>query len=178
MGADTETEDKKMLLICTASHEHNRELAEQIGRCAQRARVHYEIVDLTEFDLPLYTSKSESHEADTTALQEVFSRATAIFVLAPEYNGSIPPVLTNAIAWLSTIGKDFRTLFNGKVVALGTHSGGPGHKVLMAMRIMLAHLGCHIIGREISSHGGKPAADSSIEAILAEITQLKPQLTH
>ena len=166
-----------MLLICTASHEHNRELAEQIGRCAQKARVAYEIVDLTEFDLPLYTSRSTSIEADTTALREAFGRATAIFVLAPEYNGSIPPVLTNTVAWLSTLGKDFRALFNGKVVALGTHSGGPGHKVLMAMRIMLAHLGCHVIGREISSHGGKPAADSSIEAILAEITQLKPHLT-
>jgi NAD(P)H-dependent FMN reductase len=96
-------------------------------------------------------------------------------LLSPEYNGSIPPILTNAIAWLSTSSDDFRALFNGKLAALGTYSGGHGQKVLMAIRIQLSHLGCHVLGRELQANSKKPLQDRSIEAVLSELVRYTPK---
>ncbi|MBV72165.1 MAG: NADPH-dependent oxidoreductase [Myxococcales bacterium] len=161
-----------MLLICTASHGKNKDLADTIWSQARADGIDCELCDLTRYSIPLYTSRSEDNDADVDELDALFGRAKAFFVLAPEYNGSIPPSLTNAIAWLSTRSHDFRTLFNGKPVAIGTHSGGQGQKVLIAMRIQFAHLGCHVVGRELLTSSSKPVKSASIEAILSEIRKL------
>ncbi|MEE2756217.1 MAG: NAD(P)H-dependent oxidoreductase [Myxococcota bacterium] len=161
-----------MLLICTASHGKNKDLADTIRSHASAAGVDCALCDLTEYSIPLYTSRSDDTDADVDALEALFKSAKAFFVLAPEYNGSIPPSLTNAIAWLSTRSSDFRALFNGKPLAIGTHSGGQGQKVLIAMRIQFAHLGCHVMGRELLTSSSRPVNPASIDAILSEIRTL------
>jgi chromate reductase len=95
-------------------------------------------------------------------------------ICAPEYNGSIPPVLTSAIAWLSVQGEDFRSLFNGRPIAIATHSGGGGHTVLTALRLQLAHLGAQVVGRQLVSNNAKPAKDSSIADLLARLQTMTP----
>jgi NAD(P)H-dependent FMN reductase len=95
-------------------------------------------------------------------------------ICAPEYNGSIPPVLTSAIAWLSVQGDDFRLLFNGRPIAIASHSGGGGVEVLTALRIQLAHLGAHVVGRQLVATRARPAADDSIDDIVARLAQLQP----
>jgi NAD(P)H-dependent FMN reductase len=93
---------------------------------------------------------------------------------APEYNGSIPPVLTSAIAWLSVSDPDFRTLFNGRPVAIATHSGGGGYNVLTALRMQLAHLGAHVVGRQLVANAQKPAQDTSIDDLVSRLAQMEP----
>ena len=44
-------------------------------------------------------------------------------ICAPEYNGSIPPILSNFIAWLSISGADFRNFFNGQIGKFELASG-------------------------------------------------------
>jgi chromate reductase, NAD(P)H dehydrogenase (quinone) len=90
-------------------------------------------------------------------------------VLAPEYNGSIPPVLNNAIAWLSVSTSDWREAFNGKPVALGTFSGGPGASVITAMRLQFAYMGANVIGRCLTANGQKPATEESMDAVLDQL---------
>ena len=94
-------------------------------------------------------------------------------VCTPEYNGSIPPVLTSAIAWLSVQGDDFRTLFNGRPVAMATHSGGGGYTVLTALRLQLAHLGAHVVGRQLVSNKSQPAKDASISDLIVRLLHLQ-----
>ncbi|MEB3171260.1 MAG: NAD(P)H-dependent oxidoreductase, partial [Synechococcaceae cyanobacterium] len=87
---------------------------------------------------------------------------------------SIPPVLTSAIAWLSVQGDDFRALFNGRPIAIATHSGGGGVEVLTVLRIQLAHLGAHVVGRQLVATRAKPAKDESIDDLIARLSQLQP----
>jgi NAD(P)H-dependent FMN reductase len=95
-------------------------------------------------------------------------------ICAPEYNGSIPPVLTSAIAWLSVQGDDFRTLFNGRPVVIATHSGGGGQGVMTALRLQLAHLGAHVVGRQLVSSTTNKAKDESIADLIDRVKQLQP----
>jgi len=162
------------LLILTASHNRNLQLAELVLAASQAAGLPATIIDLTALELNLYTSRGESQGpgAGFRQLHQAMAASSGLWICAPEYNGGIPPSLTNAIAWLSRAAEDFRALFNGKPVALATHSGGGGQKVLSAMRIQFSHLGCIVPGRELLSHGGKPANPDTITAMVAQMQRL------
>ena len=95
-------------------------------------------------------------------------------ICAPEYNGSIPPVLTNAIAWLSVQGDDFRMLFNGRPVAMASFSGGAGIELLTVLRIQLTHLGAQVVGRTLAGNKARPPQDSSIQDVLKRLLQMSP----
>lgn len=162
------------LLILTASHNRNVQLAEQVLAASQKAGLPATILDLTALELNLYTSRGEAQGpgAGFQQLHQAMAAAGGLWICAPEYNGGIPPSLTSAIAWLSRAAEDFRALFNGKPVALATHSGGGGQKILSAMRIQLSHLGCMVLGRELLSHSRKPANPDAIAAMVAQMQRL------
>lgn len=79
----------------------NRQLADLAAETAPDG------VTLQRFDrlgeLPFYNEDidNESAPESVTALREAAARADAALVVTPEYNGSIPGVLKNAIDWLS-----------------------------------------------------------------------------
>jgi NAD(P)H-dependent FMN reductase len=135
------------------------------------------VLDLTELPLPLYTSRRHAAEgipAEVAGLSQRLAAAPRWLICAPEYNGSIPPVLTSAIAWLSVQGDDFRALFNGRPIAIASHSGGGGVEVLTVLRIQLAHLGAHVVGRQLVATPAKPAKDESIDDLIRRLSQLQP----
>jgi len=160
-----------MLLLCTASSGENRKLALKLAAIAKSEGMEVQVVDLTVNPLPLFTP--ERDDAGTpeglAVLEEQFARASGMIFCAPEYNGSIPPTLTNAIAWLSTSSDDFRSLFNGRPVAIASHSGGGGQKVLVAMRLQLAHLGANVLGRELLTRKNKPLNETSARSVLGQL---------
>ena len=94
-------------------------------------------------------------------------------ICAPEYNGSIPPILSNFIAWLSISGDDFRNLFNGQPIAIATFSGGIGLELLTSLRIQLVHLGSQVLGRQLLSSYSKPIDKKTIEDIIQRLMQMK-----
>ena len=163
-----------MLLICAASSGHNLTLANRLAAMAEEMGLPHQVVDLTRVDLPLYTPARDDagRPAALDPLEAAFASSTALFFVAPEYNGSIPPTLTNAIAWLSTQTDDFRALFTLKPTAIATHSGGGGQKVLVAMRLQLSHLGATVLGREIVTNRKKPLNDASARALLQQLSAL------
>jgi NAD(P)H-dependent FMN reductase len=79
----------------------NRQLAELAVECAPDG------VGLGLFDrlgeLPFYNEDIDTEDVPepVTALREAAAEADAALVVTPEYNGSIPGVLKNAIDWLS-----------------------------------------------------------------------------
>ena len=94
-------------------------------------------------------------------------------ICAPEYNGSIPPILSNFIAWLSISGEDFRDLFNGQPIAIATFSGGIGLELLTSLRIQLVHLGSQVLGRQLLSSYSKEIDTKTIEDIIQRLLQMK-----
>jgi NAD(P)H-dependent FMN reductase len=93
-------------------------------------------------------------------------------VVAPEYNGVMPPVLNNAISWVSVSTDDWRLAFNEKIVALATHSGGGGAKGLQAMRIQFQHMGANVLSREILTTYEKPLNEEAANNILDQLEKL------
>jgi NAD(P)H-dependent FMN reductase len=163
------------LLLIAASNGENLKLAHRFAAAAQAMGRGTDVLDLTALDLPLFTPPARDHGTPAAVADlEARLRASPRWVIcAPEYNGSIPPVLTSAIAWLSVQGDDFRALFNCRPIAIATHSGGGGATALMALRLQLAHLGAHVVGRQVLSNNANPAKDASIADVLARLDQLQ-----
>jgi NAD(P)H-dependent FMN reductase len=166
------------LLVIAASNGENLKLAERFATQARLQDLSAEVLDLTAINLPLFTSRACSGGTPpaVASLHQKLMGATHWVICAPEYNGSIPPVLTSAIAWLSVQGDDFRVLFNGRPVAIATHSGGVGYAVLAALRLQLAHLGAHVVGRQVVSNSISSAKDASIADVIHRLKQLQPLL--
>jgi chromate reductase, NAD(P)H dehydrogenase (quinone) len=163
-----------VILICAVSDGKNLDLANSFAARASGLDLPCQIMDLTKALLPLYCSAAEAQglPAQLTELKNRFAQASGMVFCAPEYNGSIPPVLSNVIAWLSVSGKDFRALFNAKPIGLATHSGSMGQKVLTAMRIQFSHLGANVVGREILTNSKKSLSLDSVDSILQQIDRL------
>jgi NAD(P)H-dependent FMN reductase len=164
------------MLLLAASNGKNLDLAGLIAERATALGHGHQILDLVALDLPLFTPQCQGQGGGTglAVLAEGLGTQRRLLVCAPEYNGSMPPTLVNAIAWLSTTTANFRELFTGVPVALASHSGGGGQKVLSAMRLQFAHLGALVIGRELLSAPHKPANPDSIDAMLAELHRHQP----
>ena len=162
------------LVFIHASDGNNALLAKEVETRAVEMGHEVEHVSLNAFDFPVYTVAREQSTPVLEGLDElktILDKGDAWFVFAPEYNGSYPPVLNNSIAWLSRDGDDFRRLFRDRTVALGTHSGGGGQHVIMAMRMQFSFLGCVVIGRSLVTNRKKPANPESIDAILNAMTK-------
>ncbi|MCT0206634.1 NAD(P)H-dependent oxidoreductase [Synechococcus sp. CS-1332] len=163
------------LLVLSASNGNNLTLSQRFAAAAHARGMGAEVLDLTGLSLPLYNPRVHAEAglpAEVGTLSEQLGAAPRWVICAPEYNGSLPPVLTSAIAWLSVQGEGFRTLFNGRPIAIATHSGGPGVEVLAVLRIQLAHLGAHVVGRQLSSSHHNPAKDSSIDDIVHRLQRM------
>lgn len=162
----------KKIIILLASVVKNKELAETFSSSAKNKGYEVEIINLVSLNLPLYTSLAEEEQGipqKAQTLRNILSDSHAFLVVSPEYNGSMPPVLTNAIAWVSRVDKDFRAVFNQKFVALATHSGGGGNKGNDAMRSMFAYLGANVLSRELVCTYKKECEKRTIEAIIEEL---------
>ena len=164
------------LLVITASNGENLKLAKRFLEHAQGLGLNADLLDLTLLDLPLFTPRTKEQGMPTAIapLQTQLVEVPRWVICAPEYNGSIPPSLTNAIAWLSVQGDDFRALFNGRPIAMATFSGGGGMELLVSLRIQLTHLGAQVVGRQLLSNYSKPAQDDSIVDLLQRLQQMEP----
>ena len=131
---------------------------------------------LTQLDLPLFTPRVQAAGLgpDLVVLHDQLHQSPHCVICAPEYNGSIPPSLTNAIAWLSVTDDDFRSLFNGRPIAMATFSGGGGMELLVSLRIQLTHLGAQVVGRQLLSNHAKPAQEDSISELVQRLLQMSP----
>ena len=161
-------------LMITATSGTNLELAERFADVARDKGHHADIVDQAAMDLPMFTvarSSDPEQSPDVSELTEQMIDADAWIVVAPEYNGSFPPTLNNAIAWLSRDWQNFRKMCTGKPVGLATHSGGGGAHVIMSMRSMFAFLGADVMGRSLTSGRNKDANPETIDAMVDNLAR-------
>jgi NAD(P)H-dependent FMN reductase len=155
--------------ILVASSGKNVVLAEAFEQQLTLKGIPFSTLHLDDLALPMYTTEQEKKGTEMLgfkAASDEIKAAKGLIVCAPEYNGSMPPVLNNFIAWLSTSTDDFREHFNGKFVALATHSGGGGHNLMTSMRIQFSHLGANVLGRVAIVNSSKPINLKTIEALV------------
>lgn len=104
----------------------NRQLADVVTEVAEADGVGATVFDGLG-ELPFYNEDIDNADAPAAvgALRAAAAAADAVLVVTPEYNGSIPAVLKNAIDWLSR--PYGRSAINGKPLAvIGTALGQYG----------------------------------------------------
>jgi len=161
--------------ILVASANNNRNLGDKLASIAKEENVEVEVINLLDLRLPLYSTVEEEENGIPEIALDLAHKILDLkgfIIVAPEYNGVMPPVLNNAMAWTSRSTKDWRDAFNEKVVALATHSGGGGAKGLQAMRIMFQHLGANILAREILTTYEKQLNEDSARNIINQLAKL------
>lgn len=164
----------KNYLILAASSGKNLELANKIKEHATDDKTSFEVVNLEELALPLYSPNAEKSGIPENAskLATKLIKASGLIFLSPEYNGSTAPLFNNTIAWISRTGDDWREAFNDKVTVVGTHSGGGGHQVLSHMQDQLSYVGCNVIGRKILTSYAKELNLESLDDVLNRLYKL------
>ena len=144
------------ILIIAATSDKNLELANELQSLLRAMGTDSGLVVLDELNLPLYSDEADIESGVVEEIIEKMKHASGFIFCAPEYNGSVPPVLSNAITWISVKSKNWRDAFNGKFAVIGTHSGGDGFRFLTAFRSQLEYMGTNVLARTISITKEKP----------------------
>ncbi len=167
----------------------NRKLLAVTVEAVRAAGGEVALVDLNEFELPLYHGDLEDAQgmpANAMKLLELVAQHPALLIASPEYNSFITPLLKNTIDWLSRADEN---PFTGKVAAVVSASPGMlgGVRSMQHARHLLLHLGCHVVpaqcmlpkAHEAFDDAGKlkdPRAQKSVTALAQQLVQLTAKL--
>ena len=146
----------------------HRKLASQVVETLNQTGLSAEFADLRDYPMPLYDGDLEAESGPPPAARALKLRAAAAdaFVFAsPEYNGSYPAVLKNAIDWISrpAAGERPGQVFRGKAAAILSASPGPGggSRGLGELRHLLEMISVHVIPEQLSIPGSSTAFNQS-----------------
>lgn len=115
-------------------------------------------ISLADYPLPIYDGDLEAEKGvpeNARKLATLFENHHAVFISTPEYNAGVPPVLKNAIDWVSRVSKPGggRTqAFSKPAFALGSVSPGGfgGIRNLISFRTVLeVGLGARVLPQMI-----------------------------
>lgn len=110
----------------------NKKLARAAAHAAVAAHSSVTWIDLRDYPLPLFDADIEAQGLPDTLLRlrALVADHDALILASPEYNGFFPPVLKNALDWLSrpALGQERHAVFAGRPVlllsAVAGRSGG------------------------------------------------------
>ena len=94
------------IIIIAGSNNKNLEVANEFKKNLASKDVESEVLDLVSLNLPLYTPAAELEgiPLDIAKYKKIIDNAQGFIFSIPEYNGGVPPVVTNFIAWISRSG--------------------------------------------------------------------------
>lgn len=123
----------KLLVLSGSSRAEsfNLKLATRLASIATQEAAEATLVNLADFELPIYNGDLEASEGLPEAakrLQKLLQENTGLIVACPEYNGFMTPLLINAIDWCtrSEDGSVDLSGFADKTLLVASASPGPG----------------------------------------------------
>lgn len=168
---------------------YNRRLLPFAVAGAQAAGAEVTLIELADYPLPLMDQNLEAREGlpeNARRLKALFKQHAGLLLACPEYNGSITPLLKNAIDWVSRKdgGEAGTVPYRNKVAALISASDGRwgGMRGLRHVREILTTLGCVVLPEQYMLSGAEAAFDESgrlkddktrlaVEAVGAKLTK-------
>jgi NAD(P)H-dependent FMN reductase len=136
----------------------NKSLVRVAASAAAEAGAEVTVIDLRDFDLPLYDQDFEdAHGLPEGAkkLKALMRGSDGFLIASPEYNSSISSALKNAIDWASRAETDDEpalVAFRGKAAALLAASPGGlgGIRGLVHLRAILGNIGMHVLPDQVT----------------------------
>lgn len=143
---------------------YNRKLIHEAARILKRSPgVVLDPADFREFEMPMYDGDLEASAGIPPGAQAFIRRISAadgLVISTPEYNGSIPGTLKNAIDWVSRDDSD--PLDKKPVLLIGTSPGRLGAvRGLWHTRVPFEALGAHVYPEMFGVPGARQAFDDA-----------------
>ena len=167
----------------TREGSYNRALGELAAASLEAQGAGVTRIDLAAFDLPLYSAaiEADAFPPDAERLKALFAAQDGLLFVSPEYNGSLPPLLKNAIDWASrpTGGEGLvaLTAYRGKAAAVMSASISPfgGLRGLMHLRQILSTIQMVVIPEQVvvpNAHAAFAEDGSLKEALPASLVEM------
>tara|TARA_Y100000588_G_C13823976_1_gene740611 strand:- start:90 stop:599 length:510 start_codon:yes stop_codon:yes gene_type:complete len=142
------------LLIISATSQTNLSLANRIAKIVDNDKYIINIMNIEEYELPLFNpSRIEKDKKKfAESIEEITNQivqSDGVVICAPEYNGNVPPVLSNAIAWISVTTSYWKDGFKEKDFFIASSSGGKAVRFFHSMQSQLEHLGGKVFDKKI-----------------------------
>jgi chromate reductase, NAD(P)H dehydrogenase (quinone) len=145
-------------------------------------------LSLADFPLPIYDGDLQTRSGvpkNAVDLKRMIGVHHGVLFVTPEYNASVPPLLKNAIDWVSRVQDSHESrgqVFRGRAFAIAAASGGRlgGARAIAALRLILAACHALVIPDQLALAFANEAYDdmdrlkhpSDIEALGAMVRQL------
>ncbi|MBC7586183.1 MAG: NAD(P)H-dependent oxidoreductase [Tardiphaga sp.] len=145
-------------------------------------------ISLGDFPLPIYDGDLESASGvpkPAVQLKRMISAHHGVLIVTPEYNASLPPLLKNAIDWVSRVQDSGETpgqVYRETPFAIAAASSGKlgGTRCLQALRLVLSSCRALVIPNQLALSHADDAYDDSdrlkhsgdIDALQAMLRQL------
>jgi NAD(P)H-dependent FMN reductase len=141
----------------TRTGSFNKKLVKIAAAGAIEAGADVTIIDLRDFQMPLYDEDLEKQEGLSTSvrtLKDLMLAHQGLLISSPEYNSSVSGVLKNTIDWVSrqSEGEIPLACFKDKVVGLMSASPGGlgGLRGLVHVRAILENIGALVIPNQMA----------------------------
>jgi chromate reductase, NAD(P)H dehydrogenase (quinone) len=133
----------------TRTGSYNARLAARAAKEFALAGADVTWISLHDYPLPLYDGDQEANSGipdNARKLKQMIMAHQGVFIVSPEYNASIPPLLKNALDWISRVRERNEpplAAYHDRIFALGSASerASGGIYVLLALRQVL-ETGC------------------------------------
>jgi len=136
---------------------YNKRVLKVVADGAKRAGAGVDVIDLRDYPLPIFNSDdvvANGFPPKALEFQELLSKYNGLIIASPEYNGSVPGGMKNAIDWASRKSEKFAVneVFKNKCGAMVTASPGSfgGIRCLAHLRGILSIMGVNVLPSEIA----------------------------
>ena len=140
-------------------------------------------LSLADFEMPIFNEDLEPDRVPGSAVQlaEAFRSHDIVFLATPEYNGGLPPLVVNTIAWLS---RQKPSPFRHAIFGIGGVSSGKYGTIwaLSHLRDTLSKIGGLVVPTLLGIGPDSEAFDTDgapVEAAIKyKVGQMVKELTH
>ena len=136
---------------------YNKRVVKTAIEGAKKAGAEVTYIDLKDYPMPIYNADEHAEngfDENALAFQKLLGEHDGFLICSPEYNGSVPGGLKNAIDWASRKSDNYGMIevFKGKVAAIMTASPGAfgGLRCLSHLRGVLTIMLVNVLPSEIA----------------------------
>lgn len=132
----------------------NVTLAQAVNKVLAEMGAETTMISLGDYPLPIVDedlNREKGTPDNAVKLARLLAGHDALFILSPEYNSSIPPLIKNTIDWISLVKADVKP-FQGLTVALGGATNGilGTTRMLPHLRAVLVGIGSLVISEQVT----------------------------